>query len=215
MDLGVMVVIGLSAFLLVWYIAASSFNRRRGMAVYRWLRRGLGELGEISQVKWFGSSGTGASLSVAKPTKPLRKIETFYYLETREIFPYWLVTHLWGKRDELTIQARLRITPKVEYKVGNDRYTDLVEPLSEDDTNLFERVQAAEGFTILRRGNQNDGSLERLNEFLSTAGESVRSIHLKKSHPHLVINANIGPLLEKSPESVFLALQLWLQTIGK
>ena len=213
MDRGVIAVIGLSAFLLVWYFAASSFNRRRGTAAYRWLRRGLGELGEITQAKWFGSSGTGANIVVANPAKPLRKIEAYYYLETREIFPYWLVTHLWGKRDELTIEATLRFAPKVEYKIGNTQSKVIAEAASNDEKDLFERVQAPEGFTILRRGNQDDDSLEMLNEFLTAAGESVWSVHLKRSRPHIVIHSKINPLLEKIPESIFTALHLWLQSI--
>lgn len=215
MDPGVIAIIVLSGFLVIWYIAASSYNRRRGMAVYRWLRSGLEHFGEITQSGWFGSAGTGANLVVAKPEKPLRNIEAHFYLETREIFPYWLVTHLGGKRDELSMQATLRFSPQVEILVKNTRNMKQVEVASNDAMDSYEQEAAPEGYTILRHGTHDIKSIELLLEILTATDGSIQSVYLKRGQPHLVIRSKLSPLLDKSPESIFTTLQMWLQSIAK
>ena len=103
-----LIIIVLSVFLILWYIGANIYNRRRGIAAYHWLRRGLQQLGTISNAEWLGSSGTGAKLAVSKADKPFRQVEAAYFLETREILPWWVVARLRGKRDEIVLSASLR-----------------------------------------------------------------------------------------------------------
>lgn len=212
MDPGVIVIIALSAFLIVWYVLAGNYNRRRGVTIYRWLARGLEEIGEVSKAKWIGSSGTGANLVVAKPAKPFQKIEAEFYLETREIFPYWLVTHLMGKRDELTIQATLRSAPKVEYIIQNSHLKSSAVLNGDSDRATFEQALSPAGFVVYIRGGQAEGGRERLNEFLSSVNQAVESVHLKRSAPHLIIRTDMRELLGQTPESIFVSLMAWVES---
>jgi hypothetical protein len=74
-NLGQQIVIIISVFLVVWYLIFATINRRRGIALFYWLREGLQTLGEIDDVSWIGSSGSGAHLVVGKAQKPFQRIE--------------------------------------------------------------------------------------------------------------------------------------------
>ncbi len=213
MDPGVIVIIALSAFLIVWYVLAGDYNRRRGVTIYRWLARGLEEIGEVSKAKWIGSSGTGANLLVAKPVKPFRKIEAEFYLETREIFPYWLVTYLMGKRDELTIQTTLRSAPRVKYIITNCSHKRSKSSIPEASTKDYKKEPAPPGFEVFIQGEPNDNSRLMLNAFLASAGQSIESVFLKSSPPHLVIRTDIREMMGQTPEIIFDSFKAWVESI--
>jgi hypothetical protein len=210
MNLGEWIIIGLSAFLLIWYIAMNIFNRRRGIATYQWLRRGLVQVGEITESQWLGSSGTGARIVVAQAKKPFRRLEVMYLLETREILPYWIISHLRGRRDELIIKASLRTTPKIEIEVVKTNNRAITELDSLEPKQASEQVQSAEGFSISRSGHGDDPGEKNLIEFLSDFGKSIQRISLKRQAPHLELRIGIKPLLITNSESFFSMLQAWL-----
>ena len=81
LDLGQWIVIGLSAFLLLWYFLVNSISRKRGTAISRWLFRCLESVGEISNAEWIGASNMGARLTVKKAKNPFRRVEAHYLLE--------------------------------------------------------------------------------------------------------------------------------------
>lgn len=211
MDLGQIIVIGLSALLLVWYVGAGTFNRRRGVVTYRWLRRGLETIGEITESRWLGTSGTGGRFVIARAKKPFRRLEAFYLLETRELLPYWLVSHLRGRRDELIIKASLRVAPNVEVEAGRDHHPEIIKLISEDHERPYEPVPAPDGFTIARRGPADDRSEKGLIDFLTEVGVSVQRVSLKRDIPHLEMRLRITPLMDTDPERFFSMLQAWFQ----
>jgi len=179
MNLGQWIVIGLCALLVAWYFGASMFNRRRVMATYQWLRRGLEQVGDKIEAQWLGSSSTGAKLVIPRAEKPYRRLEATYLLETREILPYWILTHLIGRRDELMIKAVLRKVPKTGLVVERLDLRNNTELEPQDQKQLYEPVDAPEGFTIARYGPGDPESEQRLREFLNVAGEPVERISLQ------------------------------------
>src|SRR5574341_170242 len=102
------VVVGIGIFLAVWYLLASMFNRRRGIAIYYWLKAGLDRLGSEVSGKWIGSSGSGAHLKVNKATAPFKQVEIIYLLASRELLPLFLFDLLRGKRDRLILKGEVR-----------------------------------------------------------------------------------------------------------
>ena len=65
MDTGQWLVIGLCAFLLLWYLIGWLFNRRRGHAVLVWLKTGLGTLGKPGETRWLSPLHSSAQVIVA------------------------------------------------------------------------------------------------------------------------------------------------------
>lgn len=210
LDLGQWIVIALCAILFIWYFIGSSINRRRGLATYRWLRRSLEPLGEITDVRWLGSSSSGAQLVVKHAAKPFRRVEVVFVLETREILPYWIVTHLWGKRDEISINASLRKAPFTDVKVWQKQDREYKQFLLGDQNVEYKLIQSDEGFQIAVSSHAEDQELVRIREFMLELGDVVKQISLQPDPPHLMIKAKLKPLLDISPQVFSLGLLSWL-----
>ena len=199
LDLGQWIVIALSVFLLIWYFAASWINRKRGTATFRWLYQALEALGEISNAEWIGAANMGARLSVKKATKPFRRVEAHYLLEPREFLPYWLVSRLRGKRDQVIIRMVLRVAPKG--RLGIERQVGKRFHQSNDS------CQVHPDFRLVDPDLADDQLLDRIKDFLAKNGDTIKSIHVQPDTPHLEIVANIKSLLESPAESYF---ESWL-----
>jgi hypothetical protein len=209
MELSQLLIILFSLLLVLWYIGANMFNRRRGIATFNWLKRGLQAYGKIKEAQWLGTSGTGAKLSVEKANQPFRKIEAGYLLETREILPWWLFMHITGRRDELALTAWLRSAPKHEVEVGRINDQDFKELASTN--NQFSKLPAPDGFIILCTKPELSPDLQQLSAFLVEMGPSVQRISLRKKAPHLVFKARVKPMIGSSPDTFLSALETWLQ----
>jgi hypothetical protein len=213
MNIGQWVVIGLCAFLFIWYLGWNMFNRRRGIATYYWLRRFLSRIGEISQAGWLGASSSGARLGVEHGKKPFRKVEATYWLESRELFPLWIIHLLQGRKEVAMIRASLQPAPKHPFEVGKS------------GDRGFNRLMLQRGFTV-----GNEPFVERyqaawptgmtppdtttLKVFLNANQGIIRRISIRKDSPHLEIHVEIKPLLALSPDAFFESLQFWLCTPG-
>lgn len=194
LDLGQWVVISLSVFLFIWYFTASSLNRRRGIATYRWLYRSLETVGKVSIAEWIGSSNMGARLSVKKAARPFRHVEARYLLEPREFLPYWLYSRLKGKRDEVIIQVTLRTAPSTNLEINNwDTSHQSNKPLTGNQTlQSFQNVHADLEKTHLRNV---------METFLTEYGSTAEKLIIQREAPHLTIHARLNSLLRSHPES--------------
>src|SRR3990170_7569395 len=172
MDLGQQIAIYLWVFLLLWYIAAAAYNRRRGVRAYRWLRPGLAKLGPISDARWIGSSGSGARLVVGKADRPFRQVEAAYLLETRELLPLWLINRLRGRRDALILRADLRSSPHGELEVmrrGDPRLKGITAS-AERNPWILSKAELAGEFQAAQRGRIPDALFEQVRSLLRITG---------------------------------------------
>jgi hypothetical protein len=202
LDLGQWIVIGLSGFLFLWYILASSANRNRGIATYRWLRQGLETLGKVSRAEWIGGSNVGARVIVSKPAKPFRRVEAYYRLEPREFLPYWLYSYLSGKRDEVIIRVTLRMIPKGALEIRRIP--------ARKNVTVKKRVQ--QDFQIVE-GDLNDLILmAKVEKFLGNHSSTVKKIILRDQAPHIELHAQQKSLLSASPDEYFKEILSWYQS---
>ncbi|OGO71757.1 MAG: hypothetical protein A2Z37_00245 [Chloroflexi bacterium RBG_19FT_COMBO_62_14] len=209
MDLGQQIAIYLGVFLLLWYIAAAAYNRRRGVRAYRWLRPGLAKLGPISDARWIGSSGSGARLVVGKADRPFRQVEAAYLLETRELLPLWLINRLRGRRDALILRADLRSSPRGELEVmrrGDSRLKGITAS-GERNPWILSKVEFAGEFQSAQRGRVPEPLLEEVRIFLETAGACVRRMSFSLKSPHIILEADLVGLMESPAESFFATMQ--------
>jgi len=203
LDIGQWIVIGLSAFLLVWYVLAGLANRNRGIATYRWLRAGLGVFGEISSAEWIGASNMGARLVVKKAIKPFRRVEGHYLLEPREFLPYWLISRLRGKRDEVLVRVILRTNPQGNLEIQRAAHRD-----AKNDRGA---KQLHSDFHVVHLDIEDARLIAKVTAFLVEYGPTLEKITLRSEAPQLEIQARIKPLLRFSAESYFEAVQTWFQ----
>jgi hypothetical protein len=203
LDIGQWLVIGLSAFFFVWYVLASSTNRKLGIAAYRWLRTGLSEFGEISVAEWIGASNMGARFTVKNAIKPFRLVEAHYLLEPREFLPYWLANQIRGKHDEVLVRITLRTAPPGNLEIQRSFRTGMKSNPGTDRLHPeFQNVRFDLKDTML---------LKKIEACLVEYSEGVEKITLRREVPHLEIQARIKPMLRVSPVSYCKAVLSWFQ----
>ena len=139
MNQGQIIVIVISAFMGVWFFLGSVYNRRRGMAVFNWLRSGIEQFGKLSEARWIGSSGSGARLVIGQAKSPYQRIEIVFLLESREILPLWLFNHLRGKRDEMIMKANLRSVPDQEIEIVQEGNREIEKLIASSGSKPYER----------------------------------------------------------------------------
>lgn len=207
MEIGQQIVIILSILLLVWYFVFSIYNRRHGIATYRWLREGLEYLGEISEESWIGSSSSGAQLIVGEANVPFKRFGIMFMLQPREILPKWLLYLFRGKQDEIVVKATLRKIPKQELFVGRMGNKEIRKLISPDQKTRNRRIESVAGFDIVYKGHHDPLMVERLEGFLAQYQENVLYLSLKKEKPHLELRLARSGLVNEPAETFLFAIQ--------
>lgn len=213
MDLGQQIAVYLGVLLLIWYVVAAMYNRRRGISIYRWLQPGIATQGEISEAKWIGSSGSGARITVARANPPFRRIEAAYLLQTRELLPLWLFNWLRGRRDLLILRVGLRTAPTAELETmhANDRRLQGVvnhagQPVAPEPSDGL-----AADFQVAWRGRRGERQLDKYLPFLAEHSSAVRRLSLSRKSPHLILELNVSRLLDTPASEIFASLVRSLQ----
>ena len=204
MDLGQTIAILLGVFLVIWYVFASAYNRRLGIRTYRWIQSGAKTFGKITEARWFGSSGSGGRMVVAKPGAPFRRVEIAFLLETRELLPLWLLNHARGRRDYMILKANVRNPPRSDVEIlpqGDNRFRTMENPPGAEIWTMAD-VALPNGFAAAQRGRDTAQLLERASPLLASDGPSIRRLSLARTSPHLIAEINL-PLLMTSDAPEF------------
>jgi hypothetical protein len=208
MDLGQLIAVYLGVFLLVWYGVASFYNRRKGLGVYRWLRPGVATMGEITEAKWIGSSGSGAKISVAKANHPFRRVDAAYLLETRELLPLWIFNRLRGRRDLLILRIDLRTVPPTVLELmhaGDSRLRGMKDRNGRQITPQQSLALGSE-FKVAWLGRKDENFLQKLSPFIQRYGASVGRLSASRKPPHLIFEMRLPHLLDTPSSELFQSL---------
>jgi hypothetical protein len=200
MDPGTIAVIGLSAFLALWYGGGHLYNRRRGQRLFRWLETGLEALGGQTEAGWIGSPASGARVNVRQAASPFRRLEITLLLENREILPVWLFQHLRGNRDWLIIKATLRSPRRGEIEV-----VPAVGRIAQDLPWVWE--DGPHGLTVACLGPGAQVQATALKPWLETYGAYLHRFSWRKTDPHVQLQVQAGGLLLVSSETLLTDLQ--------
>lgn len=191
MDIGQLIVIGLSIVLLVWYFGASVYNRRRGQALGRWLQTGLKSLGGQAGYKWIGSSASGLQAIVSGARPPWKSAEAILLLETRELLPLWVFQRLTGRRDQLILKLALR--QRMDGSL--DAAPQVVPPAGWTQTTGPHGLH----LTTDRAGAV---LVSRLTPFLDRYSPALRSLSVRPQEPQLILALNVAALEGEPAERV-------------
>ncbi len=211
MDLGQWIVIGLSALMGLWFGVGTFYNRRRGIATYRWLQSGLQTLGKISEASWIGSSASGARLVVGNADSPFRRIEVIFLLESREILPLWLFNRLRNKQDEMILKATLRKVPTQEIELFRQGDRQARTLLAQSGKRYLEPEPLKEGFQMIRKIRGDSSLVDGLSAFLDEYPQAIRRVSLQRKTPHIMVRVDLPPLRDGSAESFFRSMQAMLK----
>lgn len=190
------ILIGLVILLALWYLGASIFNRRRGLAIFQWLRADLERLGGEISASWIGSSASGARIQVHKTDPPFRDLEVVYLMASRELLPLFLVDLLRGKRDQVIIKARLRSIIHSEIEIVPAQ-SGLARKMRAEKQQPWDIQDGPHNLLIGTRGRKPDAPLESLDPLLKKYGPHIRQVSLSSKAPHLIVILSLAGLYKK------------------
>lgn len=193
------IMVGIGGFLGLWYLVASFYNRRRGIATYRWLRDGLRVLGDKYEGRWLGSASSGARLSIPKADSPFRRVEVLFLLESRELLPLWLFDILRDKRDQVIFKATTRAAWQTELEIAPSSSTIARRIRSRIDNTWT--VSELGRLLVASRGRDATSTLERLGPVLESYGAQVRHLSWSMSRPNLIAIFNLLDLLKTGSDA--------------
>jgi hypothetical protein len=206
MEPGVAVVIGVCAFLALWYGAGHLYNRRRGQRLFRWLEAGLGALGGEIEAGWIGSSAAGARFNVVHAAPPFRRMEITLLLENREILPLWLFDHLRGRRDRLIIRATLRSSRRGEIEIGPAR-----RKAARQRQGPWEWLEEPHRLATAYQGPGAQQQAAALEPWLQSYGAYLRRFYWRKRDPHILLEINLNGLIATPSDTFLNSLQAVLE----
>lgn len=202
MDIGQWIIVSLCVVLIFWYFIGLTINRRRGIFTYQWLRTGLEQLGEISEARWLGSSGSGALLVVEKANSPFRRVEVIFWLEAREFLPMWLLNRLRKKRDSVIIKAGLKRVPSNEIRLANSKDREFNQIVAGRKMSL-KRLTNQGDYLLAYRGQQDSSIIKRIENFLSRYGGAIQSLTFQYKEPHFLLSMYLHPLWKVTEKEFF------------
>ena len=115
LDPGLLAVLVIAGFFIVWYFAGGGMNRRLARRLANELRDSLLALGGTSRVQPFGSTAFRMTTEGANP--PFRDLSVVVTLEPREMPINWALAHAQGRRDIAVLEASLRQTPRIGFEL--------------------------------------------------------------------------------------------------
>ncbi|MDY6874935.1 MAG: hypothetical protein SWK90_01845 [Chloroflexota bacterium] len=206
MDPEIITIIGLCAFLALWYGGGYLYNRRRGQRLFYWLEAGLGILGGNTEAGWMGSPAAGARVNVTHAAPPFRRLEITLLLENREILLLWLLNHLRGKRDWLIIKATLRSPRRGEVEIVPAKGRT-AQALHREQEQSWTWQEGPHNLTIAYRGPGAQGQVTGLISWLEVYGEHLHRFSWRKADPHVQWQMKVGGLLTTASETFLADLQ--------
>ncbi|OLD07746.1 MAG: hypothetical protein AUJ09_01320 [Firmicutes bacterium 13_1_40CM_3_65_11] len=115
LDPGVVAVLLVAAFFLVWYYGAFVYSRRLARRIGTELKRAVVVLGGTSKIQWFGTTAFRMTTEGANP--PFQEFSVTVTLRPREMPINWAIGTAQGRRDAALVEASLRKDPRVGFEL--------------------------------------------------------------------------------------------------
>ncbi len=115
LDPGLVAVIVVAAFFLVWYYGAFVYTRRLARRIGTELKRAVVGLGGSSKIQWFGTTAFRMRTEGASP--PFQEFSITVTLRPREMPINWAIGTAQGRRDAALVEASLRKDPRIEFEL--------------------------------------------------------------------------------------------------
>lgn len=198
--------VGLCAFLVLWFGAGYLLNRRQGQRLYRWLRAGLDALGPTWQTTWLGAPSSGVRVAAADPSAPFAFVEIILLLENREMPVFWLLDRLRGRRDWLILKAAFDKgrTGEVEVVPARSR---LAQGFRQQSEQPWKWQEGPHDLAILHRGAGAPEQAARLAAWLEEYGACLDRFSWRQEMPHLQIQLRVNGLVDRPGERFLTGLR--------
>lgn len=115
LDPGLIAVLIVAGFFLVWYYAAFAYSRRLARRIGTELKRAVVALGGTSKIQWFGTTAFRITTEGANP--PFQEFSVTVTLRPREMPINWAIGTAQGRRDAALVEASLRKVPRIGFEL--------------------------------------------------------------------------------------------------
>ncbi|MDR5694878.1 MAG: hypothetical protein QN121_06365 [Armatimonadota bacterium] len=186
--LGTDIVIALSILLVLWYIVGAQVNRRRSIALVRWIRDGIGVFGGTPTIRWL--SPTSFRIQVDEADPPFRVLGLLVLLETRELLLLWLFQRALRRRDLLVVRADLYTPPRLEMEIFRPLpgvFRELKRELGRDQV---EAHPVGVGDLHVYPVSSLD-HIEKARPVFSDLSPFLRRLSLRRKSPHLIVTCTL------------------------
>jgi len=115
LDPGIIAVVAVAGFFLVWYYGAFVYSRRIARRIGTELKVAVVGLGGTSKIQWFGTTAFRMTTEGANP--PFQKFSVTVTLRPREMPINWAIGTAQGRRDAALVEASLRKDPRIGFEL--------------------------------------------------------------------------------------------------
>ncbi len=202
MGTGEWIVIGLCAFVFVWFVAGTSFNQRINETQARLYRQALSCYGEFGAARRLDPSSTSFSLIEPAASSPFTRLEATLCLERRENLPLWLIQRLRGRRDVLILKAALRQAPRGEFHSLPAKDEELKQTLLGPQKKPLVFTQSVGALSLYQRGPLGEDRLADLTAWVHRYQSASARLSLQPELPHLTCSLTLKSLQATPLETV-------------
>jgi len=191
LGVGEWIIILLSGVLLIGYGWGYIRNRARAAELSAWLSEGLAPWGQVQPGSPLSGLASGGRLQVDPARSPFRRIHVTYVLAPRENWIFWILHRLWGKGDEIFVQADVRTAPKWEVSLHP---ADKGVPAPHiPHVGKVLQLRFREGQHLLY-GRSEGGPLpeEQLRELVRVLTPYLREFVIRRSSPHILLRLDVS-----------------------
>src|SRR2546430_2580342 len=189
LDPGLIAVLVVAGFFLVWYYGAFVYTRRLARRIGTELKRAVVGLGGTSKIQWFGTTAFRMKTEGADP--PFQEFSLTVTLRPREMPINWAIGTAQGRRDAALVEASLRTEPKVAF--------ELVDPATRLGKQRSRARSDRSPVTVAGRpmllGSDDDGRVLRILEALDPKTSApVMALHVTAgSEPGIAASVSVQP----------------------
>ena len=185
----------------VWYFGFAGYNRRRGIAVLRWLETACSGEGKITQAHWLSGSRLQAQLHMA--THWFEQARITVQLFPRPLPFQWLLSICRKQKETLTFEADLDYGPGFPLEVIRHRWFTRKEAVLEEDPQEWSLFHP--GPVVFTTRPQWTHELPPVvHTFMTSRGRSLTTVRFRPESPHLAATVALDTLSDKESAAGFM-----------
>jgi hypothetical protein len=194
-------VIGISAFLGIWFLAGIAVNRKLGRDFHALLCGSPDKL-TLLPLSWVDLSTAGISIKAGRSGLPLERLEAVLVLERRENCPLWAFQRLAGKRDSVIIRAALNNPPDFELHLIPSSDYALRSGLTQGGERPLECLEAGGGMLLLSGGRPAERTLAAVKSLADRLKNGLLRVSVRRDFPHLLLHVQLSAFHGSHAESL-------------
>jgi len=197
-------VAGSVAILGLWYLVFHTYNRKKGVAVLRWVQTACAGKGRILESHWVGNSRLQARLHF--PSRWFENARVTVKFRPRALPVHWLVSCWHHQKETLTFEADLGGSPSFHLEVVRHRWSahnrgTLSRKSDEREWDLY---QPGPIILTTRTHWKQDPSAE-LNALMSARRQDIVQVHFRPESPQFSATVHLEALADPQAAAGFVS----------